>query len=100
MFVLRISASNDITIFLLSFFLFIPAIEQQIKELQARTNALKDTSNAESNGAAREAERIEFAKAGHFDQEIYEPKTPRSRFFGYDTSIAANEGDEVKVIPS
>lgn len=74
----------------------VTAIEQQIKELQARTTALKGSSNGDPNGV-NEAERIVFAKAGHFDQEIYEPKTPRSKYVGYDLSIAANEGDDVSI---
>ncbi|XP_038057284.1 splicing factor 3B subunit 1-like isoform X2 [Patiria miniata] len=66
-------------------------IERQIQEIQNRTATLRQNDEAPATNGKDEA--AGFAETGHFDREIYD-KSVRSRFEGYDYSIAANEADE------
>ena len=79
-------------------------IERQIQQIQSQTTALRgqDTDHQQpTNGAVNGSgggDRIGFAQRGHYDRELYDAaQTPRSKYEGYDLSIATNEADDVSL---
>lgn len=58
-------------------------IEAQIREIQAKK---KEAPQPENNDKG-----VGLGESGYFDSEIYDSGNTKSKFEGYDTSIAAND---------
>ena len=71
-----------------------PGIEEQVRNIQAKKQALKENIS-EENG---EKQRVGLGAGGHFDTDIY--GSTRSKFEGYHTYIAPNEDAEVRSFES
>ena len=71
-------------------FLVISGIEEQVRNIQAKKQALKENISEEP-----EKQRVGLGAGGHFDTDIY--GSTRSKFEGYHTYIAPNEDAEVSL---
>ena len=72
----------------LPYSIFFAGIEEQVRNIQAKKQALK-----ENIGEEPEKQRVGLGAGGHFDTDIY--GSTRSKFEGYHTYIAPNEDAEV-----
>ena len=77
-------------LYMLISFLVISGIEEQVRNIQAKKQALKENISEEP-----EKQRVGLGAGGHFDTDIY--GSTRSKFEGYHTYIAPNEDAEVSL---